>query len=35
VSDTHFGFEQVEERDKARRVGAVFDRVAGQYDLIK
>ena len=34
MSDTHFGFERVEEKDKARRVGAVFDRVAGRYDLM-
>jgi demethylmenaquinone methyltransferase/2-methoxy-6-polyprenyl-1,4-benzoquinol methylase len=34
VSDTDFGFERVDEKDKARRVGAVFDRVAGRYDLM-
>jgi demethylmenaquinone methyltransferase/2-methoxy-6-polyprenyl-1,4-benzoquinol methylase len=37
VSDdgyTHFGFEQVPEADKQRRVGAVFDSVAGRYDLM-
>lgn len=33
-SDTDFGFEQVAERDKARRVAAVFDQVAGRYDLM-
>jgi demethylmenaquinone methyltransferase/2-methoxy-6-polyprenyl-1,4-benzoquinol methylase len=35
VSDnTHFGFEQVPEGEKARRVGAVFDRVAERYDVM-
>jgi len=32
--DTDFGFEQVSEQDKARRVAAVFDQVAGRYDLM-
>ena len=31
---TDFGYEQVDETDKARRVGAVFDHVAGRYDLM-
>ena len=31
---TDFGYEQVPEADKARRVGAVFDRVAKRYDLM-
>jgi len=31
---TDFGFERVPEADKARRVGAVFDRVAERYDLM-
>jgi demethylmenaquinone methyltransferase/2-methoxy-6-polyprenyl-1,4-benzoquinol methylase len=31
---THFGFEQVAERDKARRVADVFDSVAARYDLM-
>ena len=31
---TSFGFEQVPEGEKARRVGAVFDRVAERYDLM-
>jgi demethylmenaquinone methyltransferase/2-methoxy-6-polyprenyl-1,4-benzoquinol methylase len=34
VTDTHFGFERVPEADKAKRVGAVFDRVADRYDLM-
>jgi demethylmenaquinone methyltransferase/2-methoxy-6-polyprenyl-1,4-benzoquinol methylase len=34
VSDTHFGFEQVPEGEKAKRVGQVFDRVAERYDLM-
>ena len=32
--DTDFGFERVSAADKAARVGAVFDRVAGRYDLM-
>ena len=31
---THFGFEQVAEDEKARRVAAVFDSVARRYDLM-
>jgi len=31
---TDFGFEQVAEKDKARRVGGVFDSVATRYDLM-
>lgn len=31
---THFGFEQVNEQDKARRVRGVFDSVAGNYDIM-
>jgi len=34
VTDTHFGFERVDEKDKAQRVGEVFDRVAARYDLM-
>jgi demethylmenaquinone methyltransferase/2-methoxy-6-polyprenyl-1,4-benzoquinol methylase len=32
--ETHFGFEQVPERDKSRRVAGVFDSVAPKYDLM-
>jgi len=31
---THFGFEQVAEAEKARRVAQVFDSVAQRYDLM-
>ena len=31
---THFGFESVDEQDKARRVRGVFDSVASRYDLM-
>jgi len=34
VSDTDFGFERIAEQDKAKRVRAVFDRVADRYDLM-
>ncbi|HSV46535.1 MAG TPA: bifunctional demethylmenaquinone methyltransferase/2-methoxy-6-polyprenyl-1,4-benzoquinol methylase UbiE [Ramlibacter sp.] len=34
MANTHFGFESVEERDKARRVRGVFDSVAPRYDLM-
>jgi len=34
MSQTHFGFQSVEERDKARRVRGVFDSVAPRYDLM-
>ncbi len=32
--NTHFGFQQVPEKDKAARVAQVFDRVAERYDLM-
>jgi demethylmenaquinone methyltransferase / 2-methoxy-6-polyprenyl-1,4-benzoquinol methylase len=32
--DSHFGYERVPEQEKARRVGAVFDRVAERYDVM-
>lgn len=31
---THFGFEQVDEDEKASRVGQVFDSVADNYDIM-
>jgi demethylmenaquinone methyltransferase / 2-methoxy-6-polyprenyl-1,4-benzoquinol methylase len=34
MSSTHFGFEQVEEKEKASRVRGVFDSVAPRYDLM-
>ena len=34
MSATHFGFQSVDEQDKARRVRGVFDSVAGKYDLM-
>ncbi|WBY03413.1 bifunctional demethylmenaquinone methyltransferase/2-methoxy-6-polyprenyl-1,4-benzoquinol methylase UbiE [Ramlibacter tataouinensis] len=34
MGSTHFGFESVEERDKAGRVRGVFDSVAPRYDLM-
>ena len=34
IKETNFGFERVPERDKARRVAHVFDRVAERYDLM-
>jgi demethylmenaquinone methyltransferase / 2-methoxy-6-polyprenyl-1,4-benzoquinol methylase len=34
MSQTHFGFQSVDERDKARRVRGVFDSVASNYDLM-
>ena len=34
MTKTHFGFETVEETDKARRVASVFTSVAGKYDIM-
>ena len=34
MGTTHFGFEPVEEAEKARRVRAVFDSVAPKYDVM-
>ena len=34
MATTHFGFESVDEQDKARRVRGVFDSVASRYDLM-
>jgi demethylmenaquinone methyltransferase/2-methoxy-6-polyprenyl-1,4-benzoquinol methylase len=34
MAQTHFGFEAVDEREKAQRVRGVFDSVAPKYDLM-
>jgi len=34
VTSTHFGYQSVDETDKARRVRSVFDSVAPKYDLM-
>ncbi len=34
MSTTHFGFDSVDDKDKARRVRGVFDSVAPRYDLM-
>jgi demethylmenaquinone methyltransferase / 2-methoxy-6-polyprenyl-1,4-benzoquinol methylase len=34
MTKTHFGFEKVDEGDKARRVRGVFDSVAARYDVM-
>jgi len=34
MSRTHFGFQQVDEQEKARRVRGVFDSVASRYDVM-
>jgi demethylmenaquinone methyltransferase/2-methoxy-6-polyprenyl-1,4-benzoquinol methylase len=34
MTRTHFGFESVDEQDKARRVRGVFDSVAPKYDVM-
>jgi demethylmenaquinone methyltransferase / 2-methoxy-6-polyprenyl-1,4-benzoquinol methylase len=34
MTSTHFGFQSVDEQDKARRVRGVFDSVAPRYDVM-
>ena len=34
MADTDFGFERVSEKEKAKRVEQVFDRVSARYDLM-
>ena len=34
MAQTHFGFQTVDEQDKAQRVRGVFDSVATRYDLM-
>jgi demethylmenaquinone methyltransferase/2-methoxy-6-polyprenyl-1,4-benzoquinol methylase len=34
MSETHFGFQKVDEREKAHKVRGVFDSVAARYDLM-
>jgi demethylmenaquinone methyltransferase/2-methoxy-6-polyprenyl-1,4-benzoquinol methylase len=34
MAQTHFGYQSVDESDKALRVRGVFDSVAGRYDLM-
>ncbi|MBQ1761995.1 MAG: class I SAM-dependent methyltransferase, partial [Aquincola sp.] len=34
MSQTHFGFQTVDEREKAQRVRGVFDSVATKYDVM-
>ena len=34
MSQTHFGFQTVEEKDKAKHVRGVFDSVAPKYDIM-
>src|SRR5215213_4425458 len=34
MSNTHFGFQSVDEREKARKVRGVFDSVAPRYDVM-
>jgi len=34
MSTTHFGFQTVDEREKAQRVRGVFDSVASKYDIM-
>lgn len=34
MTETHFGFEKIDEHDKAQRVAGVFSSVAGKYDVM-
>lgn len=34
MSETHFGFQKVDEREKATKVRSVFDSVASRYDVM-
>ena len=34
MSTTHFGFQSVDEKEKAQRVRGVFDSVASKYDVM-
>jgi demethylmenaquinone methyltransferase/2-methoxy-6-polyprenyl-1,4-benzoquinol methylase len=34
MAETHFGFEKVDEHDKAKRVAGVFTSVASKYDIM-
>ena len=34
MAETHFGYETVDEKEKARRVRGVFSSVAGKYDVM-
>ena len=34
MSDTHFGYQTVDEQQKAQRVRGVFDSVAAKYDVM-
>jgi len=34
MAETHFGYQRVEEADKARKVRGVFDSVASKYDVM-
>src|SRR5689334_75256 len=34
MSQTHFGFQTVDEQEKARKVRGVFDSVASRYDVM-
>ena len=34
MAQTHFGYQTVEEAEKARHVRGVFDSVASRYDIM-